>query len=208
MARRCQSGAVKTGSGKMRRSGAGFAWGTIILGVILALFVSCSKKPDVPKLPKSKIEEIKDWPYEDKAIKLKFRSDANVNIHNQQNHTLFVCIYQLIDPNAFKDLTANEEGVKKLLACQRFDTSIASSDRLIVHPSEEETRSYARAEKAKWVAVVAGYYHLWPYHVFELIQVPVKIEKSGIIFKKAKAVPGPLDVSLYFGPEEIQRIQE
>jgi type VI secretion system VasD/TssJ family lipoprotein len=177
-------------------------WGTGLVFLLLtaALFLPASCE--------NKIEKIEEWPYQERAIKIKYKADPDLNIHDEKDHTLFVCIYQLIDPNAFRDNTSSRDGVVKLLSCERFDQSFASADRLVVHPGGEEIKTYSRAENAQWVGIVAGYYNLWPEHVHELVQVPTKVEKSGIFFKKEKMVPGPLNLNLYFGPEEIQRIVE
>ena len=186
-------------AGRGRTRGCVGLWGPLlVLALGLVFLFSCEKK----------VEKLEAWPFEERAIKVKYKADMNLNIHNEEDHTLFVCIYQLTESKAFKDLTTSKEGVIKLLDCQRFDASIASSTRLIVHPGEEEIKQYDRAEEAKWVGVVAGYYNLWPEHVYELIQVPTTTEKSGIIFKKEKVVIRPLNLKLYFGPEEIQRMLE
>jgi len=164
----------------------------------LFLVFACSKK-DV---------EVEKWPFESRGIKISYVCDKNLNTYDGQAHTLFLCVYQLNDPNAFNNLKMDRTGILKLLECQRFDPSVSSSDSMILHPEDEETIVYDRAEDAKFLALVAGYYHLWPNSVTRLLLVPVKIEESGMIFKKRKAVPGPLQVKLYFGPEEIQQSLE
>ncbi len=170
----------------------------VMLTLALASVFSCAKK----------IEELEKWPFQAKGIKMTYRADPNLNVHDDEAHTLFVCMYQLIDPNAFNDLKASREGVIKLLECQRFDESVASSEPLVVHPGDEETIVFDRAEDARFFGVVAGYYNLWPGHVSKLVLVPVRIEKSGFFIRKHTAVPDKLEVRFYFGPEEIQQTLE
>ena len=167
----------------------------LIIFVLVALSLSCSKK-DV---------EVEKWPFESRGIKITYTCDKNLNVYNGQPHTLLLCVYQISDPNAFNELRMDRTGVIKLLECKRFDPSVSSSDRIILHPGDEETVIYDRAEDAKFIGVVAGYYLLWPRHVSRLLLVPVEIEESGTIMKKRTATPGQLMVNLYFGPEEIQQ---
>ncbi|HUT55354.1 MAG TPA: type VI secretion system lipoprotein TssJ [bacterium] len=176
--------------------------GLVLFLLALALcFPGCTPK-------KQKVEELKKWPFESKGIRLSYKADPNLNMYNEQSHTLAVCVYQLIDPNAFNALKIDQAGVVKLLECKRFDESVASSEKLIIHPGDEETVAFDRAEDARFFALVGGYYNLWPGHVSKLMLIPVRIETTGFIVKKRAFVPAELNVTLFFGPEEIQQILE
>jgi type VI secretion system VasD/TssJ family lipoprotein len=159
---------------------------------------SCSKK----------VTELDKWPFEARGIKISYKADLELNLYQNKPHTLFVCIYQMKDPNAFNELRLDRTGLMKLLECKRFDQGVSSSESLIVHPGDEETIVFDRAEDARFVGVVAGYYSLWPVNVTKLVLVPVKIEKSGWLIRKKVAQPGQLSLKLYFGPEEVQQILE
>jgi len=166
--------------------------------VISTGLVSCS----------GKIEELKKWPFEAKGIRVSYRADQDLNTHHGEAHTLFVCVYQLSEPNAFNELKIDRNGVVKLLECKRFDESVSSSESMVVHPGDEDVLILDRAEDARFCGIVAGYYNLWPEHATKLLLVPVKIEKSGWLRKKRTAVPDRLEVNIYFGPEEIQQVME
>lgn len=155
-----------------------------------------------------KITELDKWPFEAKGIKITYSADHELNLYDDKAHTLFLCIYQLSDPNAFNDLRMDRMGVIKLLECKRFDESVTSSEKIIIHPEDEETIIYDRAEDARFVGIVAGYYYLWPDHVTRLMLVPVKVEETGRFFKKRTAMPELLSVNLYFSQEEIQQTLE
>jgi predicted component of type VI protein secretion system len=119
-----------------------------------------------------------------------------------------MCVYQLSDPNAFNELRMDRGGIQQLLECKRFDKSVSSTDKVIVHPGDEETIVYDRAEDARFVGVAAGYYELWPEHVTRLVVVPVKVEVTGRFIRKKTAMPDKLELGLYLGPAEIQQILE
>ncbi len=168
------------------------------LCLLLSAHLSCSKK----------IVELEKWPFEAKGIRIAYAADEALNLYEGKPHTLFVCVYQMSDPNAFNDLRMDRVGLLKLLECDRFDESVSSTDHFVIHPGEEDRVIYDRAEDARFVGVVAGYYRLWPKHATRLLLVPVKVEESGRFIKKKTAVPAPLSVNLYFAPNEIQQILE
>ena len=176
------------------------AWARSFLALLalLLLISSCS----------TKVVELEKWPFEARGIKIAYKADTNLNLYEDKSHTLFVCVYQMKDPNAFNELRLDRTGLMKLLECKRFDQGVSNSESLIVHPGDENTVVFDRAEDARFVGIVAGYYTLWPNNVTRLLLVPVKIEKSGWLVVKKTAVPGQLSIKLFFGPEEVQQILE
>ncbi len=145
--------------------------------------------------------------YEKDAIKFQVKADPLLNLDNGKAHTLYACIYQLKDPNGFNQLSGDQSGLYKLLECRLFDAGVASSKRLIVNPGEEKTMMMDRAENAKYMAVVAGYYGIVKERITRLIEIPVVIEEKGFISKERKQKPGLLDVTLFLGPEQIEKIE-
>lgn len=172
-------------------------WCTLALLAVFAL-TSCSVK----QLPPA------EWIYEEDAIRLKLQADFMLNLDQGKAHTLYICLYQLSDPNVFNQLSENREGLYKLLDCQLFDASAAASKRLIVHPGEKRTLILDRAEDAKYFALVAGYYGIERERITRLIEIPTVIEKKGWFFKTVVQKPGFLDVELILGPKQIITVGE
>ncbi len=171
---------------------------TLLVPVLFMLaFFSCAKKVLPPP----------QWTYEKDAIKLKVKADPMLNRDNGKAHTLFVCIYQLKDPNAFNQLSGDQSGLYKLLECRLFDAGVASSKRLIVNPGEETTLMMDRAENAKYIAVVAGYYGIVRDRITKLIEIPVVVEEKGVFSKERSQKPAHLDITLFLGPEQIEKIE-
>jgi len=170
----------------------------LLLSVFITLFVfSCTAKVLPPPL----------WTYEKDAIKLQVIADPRLNLDDEKAHTLHVCVYQLKDPNGFNQLSGDQSGLYKLLDCKLFDQSVAASKRLIVHPAEDITLALDRAENAKYLAVVAGYYDIVKERITRLIEIPVVIEEKGFFSKEKKQKPGILDVKLFLGPQQIDKIE-
>ncbi len=144
-----------------------------------------------------------EWIYEKDAIQINLKADKKLNFDDGVPHTLVLCLYQLKDPNNFNQLSGDTDGIYKLLECSLFDGSVATAKRLIVHPGQDTNVVMDRAEGAKYLAVVAGYYVLQKERMIEFYDVPVVVEKKGFVKKSQTAKPGKLDVVLELGPSQI-----
>ena len=165
-----------------------------MLCIISILAVACASQP----LPPPK------WSYEKDAIEIHLQADPKLNFDDGVAHTLLVCLYQLKDPNAFNQLSDDTDGIYKLLECGLFDAGVATSKRLIVHPGKDVTVTLDRAEGAKYVAAVAGYYVLQKDRMIRMFDIPVVIEKKGFIKTTKISKPGILKIELELGPSQIK----
>jgi type VI secretion system VasD/TssJ family lipoprotein len=138
-----------------------------------------------------------EWKYDKEAISLYYKSDSQLNSYQGNPHTLMLCIFQLRDPNAFNQLIEEEEGLSKLLECNRFDPSVSSSKRLVIYPGKEKTELFDRAEGTKYIGIVAGYYMLQKERAVRFYAVPVSMFNN----------PKTLDVNVYLGSYEIQHLR-
>ena len=179
-------------------------------------FYSCAKAPTIPPTgtpsamasappqPAYTPPSPPEWRYEKDGIRLHLQGDPKLNLFQGDPHTLLVCLYNLRDPNAFNQLVEEREGLPKLLECGRFDPSVASSKRMVVQPGQELNEVMDRAEGAKYVALVAGYYSLQKEKVVRLYPVPILEESKGMVFRTRTSIPAILNLDLYLGPQEIQ----
>jgi predicted component of type VI protein secretion system len=169
---------------------------------VLSIFLigSCAPKPPppVPVEPKPTFTE--------KFISVHLKADSQLNLYSGSSHALHLCVYQLSDPNAFNQLSENEMGIGKLLGCDRLDAGppvqgVAISKKLIVQPGEDQTFDLDRAEGARYVGIVAGYYQMQKRQVVRLYAIPVTEEQQqGMIVIKQK----PLKINLFLGPQALQ----
>ena len=165
--------------------------------LLLALFVcSCASRSVAPP---------SEWKYEKDAIRIHLSADIQLNLYEGTPHPLVICFYQLGDPNTFNQLTGDNEGLYRLLECSRFDTSVVSSKRMIVHPGQDLTFTLDRAEQAKYVAVVAGYSIIQKEGMVSLFEVPVTVERKGCLWLTKVSRPDALHISLILGSLQIQK---
>jgi len=148
------------------------------------------------------------WPFQPKAVKVHVQADPKLNLFYDSPHTLVLCLYQLTDPNGLNILSQSEEGISQLLACNRFDSSVASFRRLVVQPAQEELFELDRAEGARYVALVAGYYELNKDKVLKLYKIPVVMKRKSMLSLSKEPVPGELDIELYLGPYGMRDLKE
>lgn len=169
-----------------------------LLVLFLPLFNACTtdKKPD-PVPVRS---------FGERAIKISYKADKELNLYEGKSHTILMCLYQLSDSNIFNELSKSKDGLNKLLGCLRFDESVVGFKKIIVQPGENKTIYFDRAEKAKWVGLVAGYYDLAPGQITYLFEIPVVIETKGLLFKKRIAKIENMSINLLLGPNGIHNI--
>lgn len=145
-------------------------------------------------------------PYAEKAVRIQYRADENLNTYEEKPHTLLFLVYQLGDVNPFNGLIKDAAGLTKLLQGEKFDASVLSVDRFFIEPGDTNTIDIDRYENVKWVGIVAGYYNLIPGQVTRSYELPVLIETKGMIFKSNEAKMGQLKMNLFFGPGSIQEV--
>jgi len=187
------------------------------------LLVSCSSKDakqgqevvqDTPQPPKpyavaqnaDNPQSVK-WTFAPGALTVNLTASPDLNTYEGYSHSVLLCIYQLDASAAFKELSANNGGLLRLLACDRFDKSVVHFERHFVSPGANVTLRLDRAEGAQFVGLVTGYYDLQPGMVTRVGQFPLKVDQQGWLFWKSDVYnPGPLTMDILLGPKSIQRM--
>jgi type VI secretion system VasD/TssJ family lipoprotein len=167
------------------------------VAVCILFFISCAaKKPPPP-----------EWPPGPEEITMELRNDGQLNLVDGMPHTLLLCVYQLNNQNSFNQLSADLEGLRTLLECNLFDGSVASSKKIIAYPGQNQTFVLDRAEGAKYVAVVAGYYQLEKERVVRMFDIPTVIEKKGIIKRTVTHKAAPLSLVIHLGSMQLHMVE-
>jgi type VI secretion system VasD/TssJ family lipoprotein len=156
------------------------------------LMISCASKPPIAT----------NWPSEKNAIHLNIMADTELNRYMGRPHTLKLCLYQLQSENTFYQLAEDKDGIDKLLKCGLFDANVLRTKTLTIRPGKDSTIDIDRAEGAKYVGVVAGYYLFERERMVRLFDVPLIIEKKGWNRKRFEK-PDLLNIELILGPEQI-----
>lgn len=170
----------------------------VLGGVIAVLWLTaCAKKPD----------PVPVWGYQADGIRIHYTADKVLNAVDGRPHALLLAVYQLENPNAFNQFSSYPEGIKKLLEADGIDPSVLAVERTFIEPGQSDTIVLSRAEKAKWIGVVAGYYHMAPGKATRTYEITVKVESSGLVFKKREARIQPVNLELILGPQSIEELK-
>jgi predicted component of type VI protein secretion system len=127
-----------------------------------------------------------------------------LNEYKGTSHALQVVIYQFDNINKFKELSQYKEGLTKMLKAENFDPSVQAVKKIFIDPDEEGELFIDRAEKSRWVGIVAGFFDLTPGRVTCFFEIPHKIEQRGFVFKKYVASVLKLKISLQFQEHEVK----
>lgn len=146
--------------------------------------------------------------YTQNFITVHFKADSQLNLYDASSHALHLCIFQLSDPNAFNLLSEDEMGIAKLMSCDRAEVvttipGVAIAKRYVMQPGDDREYTLDRAEGAKYVGIVAGYYMLQKRNAVRLYAIPVVEEKKNgmtVITQK------PLTIQLYLGPQSLDQL--
>ncbi len=173
-----------------------------LAGALLALS-ACSSTPT-----ELTVEE-EEWTYEVRAINLVLRAAADVNSVSGRPHSIAVGLFQMNDPNTFSGLSVTRQGAVELLQKGKLDDSIVDFRLLTMRPGEQKKVSISRAESAKYIGVIAGYFKLNPKTDVKVFPIPVRAIPRGIVEKslawaslikdETNAVPGKLNVIVDLG---------
>jgi type VI secretion system VasD/TssJ family lipoprotein len=144
------------------------------------------------------------WTYAADGVQVAITADPQLNQSTGQPHTLALTVVQMEDPSVFAPYAANSARMSTLLLADSPPQGLLSLDRIFVSPGENRTVTLPRVEKAKYVGLVTGYYHLDPARSARLYQIGVEVDSSGIVVKTRNASPEPLKIDLRLGADGIQ----
>lgn len=156
--------------------------------------VACTQKISKP-----------DWKFEKEALRIHIKADHNLNLYNKKTHTLYVCFYQLSELNAFDQLAQHDSGIRRLLEAKMFDPSVAAVSSKTILSGEHITLSLDRAERAEYLAIVAGYYaHLSDKRMVRRHKIQVLKKRKSFFKRTYQCIPCPLDIVLLLGSKQIE----
>jgi type VI secretion system VasD/TssJ family lipoprotein len=170
------------------------SWMHTVMPIACLLAVACSQKISKP-----------DWKFEKEAIRIHIKADHNLNLYNKKTHTLYMCFYQLSELNAFDQLAQDDSGIRRLLEAKMFDPSVAAVSSKTILSGEHITLSLDRAERAQYLAVVAGYYaHLSDKRMVRRHTIQVFKKRKSFFKRTYQCIPCSLDIEVLLGSSQIE----
>ena len=182
----------------MWKGGQKVNWFILVLYAAILFSGSCTKKPD----------PVPSYIFASEGVQVRYTADKRLNLYDNRAHTLMLVIYQLDNVNAFNKLSSDRGGLKQLLKAKSFDASVMAVEKRFIEPGVSDKIILNRAEKAKWVGFVGGFYNLETGKVSKTFEIPHAIKSKGFIRKKHYSEIEPLFVKLFLGPQSMQEIKD
>ena len=169
----------------------------LLFAALLCAFLAACGASQAPRATlESKDPDLVLWPFAEKAIRLQFSADRNLNLFDSRAHSIQICVYQLSKPDAFTNLAKTREGVAKLLQAELFDSSVKSVSRLFIQPLEEASYALDRMEGATFVGIVGGYFDSTPANSVIIREIKPKTRRGGLMWTSKIYSAGTLDLAL------------
>ncbi len=179
-------------------------WLKIITVVAFSsILLSCATEPT------ELVIEEEEWVYEIRAINLVARASADLNSVRGRPHSLALGVFQMNDPNTFRGLSVSQAGAVELLQKGQIDESIVNFQQVNIRPGEQKKVSINRAQTAKYIGVIAGYFKMNPKTDVQIFPIPLRPIKRGVvesalafaslITDESKAIPGKLNIFVDLG---------
>lgn len=182
----------------LKTQGRGFLSGYCIIFFLflfcIIFLASCSSKKEAPS----------DWSYGKKSVTITYQADKDLNQVDGRQHSLLLVMYQLNDVNSFNRFAGYQEGVDKLLSAEAFDATVMSVEKTFIEPGASGTLEYDRAENAKYVGMVAGYYNLSPQKAVLLKEITYGSKRTGMLKLSKTTVINPLTINVVLAKDGIR----
>jgi type VI secretion system VasD/TssJ family lipoprotein len=178
------------------------------VGLVVTALVGCAAANSIlgGNSRKEAVAEIA-WDFAENAVLIELEADARLNDYGGEAHTLVLGVYQMEDSAAFYKLAADPSLMSKALESGKGDDGFVQFVRYVVIPGQRVILSASRAQKAKFVGIVAGYYQMDAARSTRLFEVPLTIASDGLVTTTYKAAPATLVLRLNLGAEGVVNAQ-
>ncbi len=147
------------------------------------------------------------WGFAENAVLIQLEADARLNEFSGEAHTLVLGIYQMEDSAAFYKLAADSGLLAKALETGKGGDGFVNFVRYVVRPGQRSIMTVDRAQKTKFVGLVAGYYQMDASKSARLFEIPLTVASEGLISTTWKAAPAVLALRLNLGPTGVVNAQ-
>jgi len=144
-------------------------------------------------------------PYKEKGIVLDITAAADLNLFNQQPHTLVLVLYQLADSNAFNLMLGNPATLEQMLDGNDFDRSVLTWQKLVIQPGKIQRFPLDRAAGIRYLGIVTGYFSQNVAAISRLVSVGVKQDKRRFFWTQTLAETAETQIQLVLGRSGIEQ---
>ncbi len=143
------------------------------------------------------------WDFAKDGVMIEMSADPELNRYAGQSHTLLVGVYQMEDSAPFYKMIADPAALSRSLGANKGNDGFTQFNRYVVAPEQHSILVLDRAQKAKFIGVVAGYYQMSGATSARLFEVPLTVTSEGLVSTTWKAAPAQLAARMRFGADGI-----
>ncbi|NHB91182.1 type VI secretion lipoprotein TssJ [Photorhabdus cinerea] len=143
--------------------------------------------------------------YANNAIRLKMMADPQLNVFNNMPNSCTILIAQAEKREQLDKLLANPTLLRNLFAGTGATENILQLDNYVMMPGQSVSLHIDRAEQARYVALIAGYYPAPGSTHVRVLSLPLRLEQSGWWNKSWSAEFVPMNIDLMLGRYAITR---
>ncbi|WP_243464945.1 type VI secretion lipoprotein TssJ [Photorhabdus temperata] len=143
--------------------------------------------------------------YASNAIRLKMTADAHLNVFNNIPNSCTILIAQAEKREQLDKLLANPVLLRNLFAGTGATEQILQLDNYVMMPGQSVSLHIDRAEQARYIALIAGYYPAPNSTHVRVLSLPLRLEQHGWWNESWNAEFIPMNVELMLGRYAITR---
>jgi type VI secretion system VasD/TssJ family lipoprotein len=180
--------------------------GALWLSFIVLILAGCTSI-GINTAPDAKIRQKVRWTWEKQAITIHVIPNRNLNLSDKRPHTLIIGIAEISDPNGFLPLLQNPDRAMETLASGKKRSGILAVRRFIISPGTAGDIVLDRMRDAVYLGIIAGYSDYSSKKDIRIRPMPVRVRRSGIIFRSNHFRPAMVSVRLILGPKHLESLQ-
>jgi len=176
-------------------------------GTLLAVcvFSGCTSI-GINTAPDDTIRQKVRWSFEKQAITVHVLSSKNLNWSDNHSHTLILGIAEIRDPNGFLPLVQNPDRAMETLATGQKQSGILTVRRFIIPPGTDGEIVLDRMREAMYIGIIAGYSDYSSGKDIRIRPMPVRVKRSGIIFRSNHYRPAKVAIRLMLGSRHLSTL--
>lgn len=175
----------------------------ISLVVLVGLFLSGCTSIRINTAPDDTVRQKVRWTYAKQAITVHVSSGKDLNWSDKRPHTLIIGVAEVRDPNGFLPLVQNPDLAMETLASGKKPSGILAVRRFIIPPGTDADIVLDRLRHAMYLGIITGYSDYSPKKDIQLRPMPVRIKRSGIIFRSNHYRPARSSIRLVLGSRHL-----
>lgn len=137
--------------------------------------------------------------YSDNALKLNISTTPDLNSYDHQSNSCTLFIIQSEDRAVLRKLINDPDMLQNLFNGEQKFNDVLQVNQLALMPNQTYSSTLPRAERAKYIAIIAGYYPAPGPDYSYVLELPMKLHKQGLLFPDYSANYEPLNIKLKLG---------